>query len=156
MLQERLTRTLLGDLRGMGEYVFEVSVFLHELTRRFVSDATNARNVIGRIAYECQVVRDEFGRHTQPLFGILNANPMFLNVGWTTATRVQQPHSGLNELLEILVTGNDHDIDARVDTPGHQSSYYIVRLIPGKRQNWNAIRIEHFADTVHSPIEIRL
>src|SRR3954468_19049633 len=137
MLQERLTRALLGDLRGMGEYVFEVSVFLHELTRRFVSDATNARNVIGRISYECQVVRDEFGRNTQPLFGILNADPMFFDVGWTAATRVQQPYSGLNELLEILVAGNDDNVDARVDTSGHQSSYDIVRFVPGKRQNWN-------------------
>src|SRR6476620_8395344 len=103
MLQKRLTRPLLGYLGCMLENGLEVAELLHQLRGCLVSDPADTRNVVGRVTNQRQLVGYEFGSYTESFVSVLDAYPVFLDIGRTAATGVQQPDSGLHQLLEILV-----------------------------------------------------
>src|SRR5689334_14949753 len=98
MLEQCLTRSLLGDLRSMLENRFEVTVLPHELRSRLVANATHTGNVVRRIADERQIISDEFGRDTEAIFSVIDIYPMLLDVGGTTTARIEKPYSRANKL----------------------------------------------------------
>jgi hypothetical protein len=51
----------------------------HKLNRSLVTDSANTGNVIRRITYQGQVVRDALGGNAKTFTGILDTDPMLFD-----------------------------------------------------------------------------
>src|SRR6185437_8048539 len=140
----------------MLENRFEMPVLPHQLGGSFITDPTHSRNVVGGIANQGQIVGDKLRSNTEALISVLRSDPMLLNVCRPATPRVQQPDTRSDELLKILVSGDNYDVDLGLDTLRHQRPDHIVGLIARERNDRNSVGIQHLADAIHAPIEIGL
>jgi hypothetical protein len=129
LLEQRLARALLRNLRSVRNDVLEIPKRVHELLRTLLPNALYAGNVVRRIAEKREIVGHQRGRHTEALAGVFDADPLFFDARWSAAPRVEQPHAGADELLEVLVTRYDDDVDARLDRLPCERADHVVRFI---------------------------
>jgi len=156
LLQQRLAGPLLRDLVDVRENAVEGTIGGDELLRRLFTDAAYTRDIVRGVPDECEVVRHESRRNTQTLAAVLHPDPLLLHARRSATPWIQEPHTGSNELLKILVTRNDDDIHASVDRSVGESSNHVIGFVAADCDDRNVIRIEELADTLHTPIEVRL
>src|SRR4030095_16280552 len=96
------------------------------------------------------------GRNTEPLVGILYADPLFFDVCGPTSSRIQQPDAWTNKLLKVFVTRNDDDVHRCLTALRRERTDDVIGFVSLERQDWNLERIKNLADAFHSPIEVRL
>ena len=154
--QQRFTRPLLRDLVHVRDDLFERTELGDELLRPLLTDALHAGHVIRRITHQREIVDHAIGRHTEPIVRVLDAHPLLLHTGRTTATGIEQPHARAHELLKILVTRHDHHVVAGVHPFAREGADHIVRFEAGHREDRNAIGGEQLIDTLEPSIEVGL
>src|SRR6185437_14308805 len=66
------------------------------------------------------------------------------------------PEAGPDELLEILVAGDDDDVQTLLDALFGERADDVVGFITIQCENWNMVRVEDVADTLHAAVEVRL
>jgi len=81
---------------------------------------------------------------------------VFLDSGWPSSARVEKPYPRTNELLKILVTRYDNNIEILFETFGDESSDYVVCLESRYSYDRNSVSFEELAYALHSTVEIRL
>src|ERR1700693_234775 len=106
-----------------------MAILFHELACRLVPYAFYSRDIVRGITDQCEIIGDKFGSDAEALLCILDADSVLLDIGRSPSTRIQEPHSRLHQLLEVLVSGYYNYIYAGVDAPRYQCSDDIVGLI---------------------------
>jgi hypothetical protein len=57
---------------------------------------------------------------------------VLFDTGGAAASRVQQPDTGTNQLLKILITRYHDDVQLCLDTFYSERSDYVISLVSGK------------------------
>jgi hypothetical protein len=116
--RQRLGAQALGDLARAAqrhlrhrvesrEHVLEIAEGLDERDGGLLADAGDAGNVVDRVAHQRHDIDDAIGRHTELGLDGSGIRPAI-------AHRVPQLNVGADELHQVLVAGDDDDIESRV------------------------------------------
>ena len=154
--QQRFTRPLLCDLLHVRDDLFERTELRDEFLCALLANALHTRHVVRRITHQREIVNHAVGRHTEPIVRVLNAHPLLFHTGRTTATRIQQPHAGAHELLEILVARHDHDVVTGVHPFTCERANHVVGFEAGDREHRNAVGREQLMNALEPSIEVGL
>jgi hypothetical protein len=127
--KECFARPLLRDLRRVHEDVLDGAERVDQLLRRLVADAANARDVVGRIPDQGEVIGDECRRDAEALAAVLHADPLFLDARRAAAAGIQEPDAWTDELLKILVARHDNDVDLCLDSALRQRADHVIGFI---------------------------
>ncbi len=138
------------------ENVLERSIRRDQLACRLVADAFHTRNVVGRIADHREIVGDVMRRDAQPLVGVLQPDPLLLDTRRAAAPRIEKPHAGTHELVEVLVARDDDDVHAGVDALSGKRADHVIGFISIECEHAHVECGQQFFDALHAAIEIRL
>ncbi len=105
---QRLSRPLLLDIGGVRKDLVQRAEAFDELHRRLRPDTANARDVVGRVADQRQVVGDTLGRHAEPVGGVRLIDVLGRHGGRAAAPGVEQGDTVVDELVEVFVPRHDH------------------------------------------------
>ena len=75
------------------ENALQRTVLVHQIACGLVADAWNTRNVVRGIADESQIVDHALGRDAEPLAGVRETHPLFLDARRTAASGIEEPHA---------------------------------------------------------------
>ena len=88
-----------------------------------------ARDVVGRVAHEGEIVGDERRRDAETFAPVLESHPLLLDLRGAAATRIQQPDARSHELLKVLVARHDDDVDARAHALRGERADHVIRFV---------------------------
>jgi hypothetical protein len=112
----------------VGQDAFEAPEALQQLGRRLLPDPAHARDIVRAVADESQVV-GHLGRwHAQPLGGVVRGHPLGIHSGGAAPPGVQEPGMVVDELVEVLVPGDDDRLEPCLLGLGGQRPDHVVRL----------------------------
>ncbi len=86
----------------------------------------------------------------------MHPDPVFLDLRRTAPAGVEQPDSGPNELLEVLVAGHHDHLVPLLDPLARQGTDDVVRLEAIDSDDGDSIGCEQLADAIETAIEILL
>jgi hypothetical protein len=153
---QRLARSLLRDVIHMREDFLNRAELLDELHRGLGSDPANTRDVVRRIADQSQVVGHPLGRHAQALGGVRWIDELRFDGSGPAAPRVEQRDTFVDQLIEILVAGNDDSLQSVIgDAPG-ECADDVVRFVPLQLDDRDVEGIKDLSDTTHRCVEVFL
>src|ERR1700737_4302830 len=156
VFEKCFSRPLLCQRWCSGEDGFEIPEIHDEIPCSLLSDSLHTRYVIRRIANKGEVIRNTHGRNTKPYRTILDGNPLLLYARRAASSWIEQPDLRSYELLEILITRDNYDIDILLDRLPRKSPDDVISLVAFKGEYWNPIRVENLTDTHHSCIKVTL
>jgi hypothetical protein len=133
--QEGLAVALLRHFRRVSDERLERPVRGDELARALFADARHALDVVDRVAHQREHVHDLFGKDAEFVLDRSRVVPgaFFLRVKHTDAVA--------HQLEEILVAGDDGDVEARGDSLRGQRTDHVVGFIALRRQDRHAQRL---------------
>jgi hypothetical protein len=134
----------------------EVSKLLDELPSGLVTHTLDSRNVIGRIPDQRQIVDHAIRWDAQTLVGVGFVDPMLLDTGRSPAARVEQTHPRPNQLIEILITRHDDDLESSCAPLGGEGTNHIVRLIAIQRNERDSPGCQELPNPLDRSIEVFL
>src|SRR5688572_21656110 len=126
----------------MRDDLLDCTVLRNEITSCLVTDTAHSGHVIRRIAHQGEIVGYVSRGNTKPFVRVLGADPLFFDSGRSATTRVQEPHAGTDELLEVLVARDNHHVYPRGYALGGECANDIIGLVALKRQNANVVCVE--------------
>ncbi len=94
------------------EKAFQRSEIHNEIRRRLLADAADARDVVGRIAAQALVVRQQFRPEAEALAHAVLV--IYYSVFYSLLQRIDAHLFSGNELQGIHVAGSDDDVDRRI------------------------------------------
>src|SRR5262249_22988173 len=116
IVQQRFARPFLRELASVGNNLVQMPILLDQFTRGLLTDARHTRHIVRRIADHGEIIGHKMRKNTEPLAGVLHANPLFLDTSGSATSGIEQPYTGTYQLLEVLITGNNYDVHSRFDT----------------------------------------
>ena len=128
MLQ-RFPRALLLHLAGAGEQGFEIAELLQQLHRALLADALDAGHVVRRIADQCEPIRHLRRWHTEPVRGVGLGDPDLIHACGPSASRIQQRDARPDQLIEILVTRDDHRLQLLPRSMHRECPDHVIGLV---------------------------
>ena len=144
------------DLLDVLEHRLDRAPLLHQRERALLADALHARDIVGLVADECEIVDDPLGRHAETFLHVLDAVPLLRRATRWPVPWVQHPHAGAHELQQVLVTGDDAHLVAEADTLNGERRNDVIGLESVERERGNAIAAEDLFDTLDPGVEILL
>ncbi len=156
VLQQGLARPLFRDLRRVGEDRLEIAIGTDELARRLLPDTGHTGDVVRRVADERQVVRDAVRRDAEPVRPVHDTDPLLLDPGRSAAPRVQEPDTRTHELLKVLVSRHDHDVQVPHHAVTGERPDHVIGFEPLEGEERHVAGLEDVADPLHPAIEIGL
>ncbi len=130
-------------LVGALEHRLHGAELADEVARALVPDAGNARDVVDRVPDERQDVGDALGRHS-PL--LLDGLPVEARGAAPLAAGVEDEDVVGHELQQVLVRGDDHDLQALLDRLPGEGRDRVVRLVAGDLDHRHPQRLAHAPD----------
>ena len=143
MLFERGAVPLARDLPRIGQQRLERAVRLEQLARALLADAGHALDVVDGVAHERQHVDHLVRRDAE-----LRPHPFGVEPGALVA-RIEHPDPVADELVEVLVAGDDRDVAAGGPGLLGQRADDVVRLELVVGQNRHAQRLARLVHGGH-------
>ena len=129
MFHQCFTWSFLRDALDRLENRFDRAELGNEVSSRFVTDSRYAWHVIRRVPDEREIIDDSLRRYAESVIRVLDTDPLFLDRCGPTASRVQQPDSRSDELLEVFVARDDHDVGGGIDALGGECADHVIGFV---------------------------
>ncbi len=156
LCEQRFAGALAGDVGGLRQNPVEVAVGLEQLHGGLLADPLHARNVVGAVTDQREVVDDPFGRNAEPFAGIRLIDPLFLDGRLAAASRVEQRDSRTDQLVKVFVARDDDGLQPVGDRVLRECRHDIVGLVAVDRDDRYVERIEDLTDPFERTVEVLL
>src|SRR5262249_40905608 len=154
--EQRFPRALAWNLGRFREDRVEIAVGLEQLHRRLVPDALDAGDVVGAVADQREIIDDALRGHAEPLARVGLIHPLLFDRGLAAAPRIEQRDTLADQLVEILVPGDDDGLEAAARRALRERRNDIIGLVAVEGDHRNVKRIEDLADALERAIEVLL
>jgi hypothetical protein len=152
--QQCLARTLRRDIGGPLENGVQVSVLREQLLGSLLANPLYSGNVVRGITNQSEEVDHLPRLDTQTLRCVPLIHPGFIHRRWTAATRVEQRNARADQLVEILVAGNNHYLESPLRPSGRQRADYVVGFVALDRDERNTEGFQQVADALEGSVEV--
>ena len=156
-------RWLISALRARGLHLIDVlehgldrAPLLDERERALVTDAFHARHVVRGVADEREVVHDALRRDAQSLVRVLETVPLLGGASRRAVPGIQHPHALVDELQQILVAGDDADLEACRNALWAKRGDDVVGLEAVELQRRDLVAGEQLLHALDARIEVLL
>ena len=140
VVQQAFPVALVADFCGMLQQRIDRPVGRNQIARALLADARNALDVVDRVAHQREYVHDLRRRDAKLLFHARRVVPRAI------LFRVVDRNPVVHQLEEILVSGDDGDVESSLDGLFGERTDHVVRLEALGRQNRHAQGFTGFVD----------
>ena len=140
----------------MSEHPVQVAKALQQLEGRFLAHAFDPGDVVGAVPHQREEVHDPVRVNAEPVARVGFVHPLLLDGGGPATARVEERHAGTDQLIKVLVSRNDHDLETAVRRCCSQRADDVVRLVAVHAEHRHPERPENLFDPLHRAIEVLL
>jgi hypothetical protein len=156
LAEERLAGALGAHLGRVRQDGLEVAVLEQQLLRPLLADPLHAGDVVGAVSHQREVVHHLRWRHAKSLVGVGFIDPGLLHGRGAATPGIEQRHPGADQLVEVLVSRDDHRLHPAVGRGGGEGADHVIGLVAGHDDQRHAERREQRPDPVQGPVEVGL
>ena len=141
--EKRLAIPLLLHLAGAREQRVEAAELRDQIAGALLADAGNALHVVGRVAHQREHVDHLLRRDAELLLHAFGVEPR------PGLTRVEDLDGAADELEEVLVAGDERDLEALRRRLLGQRAHDVVGFVAARRQDRHAEGAARLVDQRH-------
>jgi hypothetical protein len=154
--EQRLAGALGLHLGGVREDGLQVGVGREQFAGALVADALHTRHVVRAVPDQRQVIHHLPRWHAQPVAGVGLVHPDLFDRTGAAAAGIEQGDVGADQLVEVLVAGDDDGLQAARGRLGGERADHVIRLVALDRDERYPPRGEEFLDPLDGGVEVDL